>query len=131
MGRKWDKGRSFPARKAGLESEEITIERANRIRQKEEGRKGTIFAKFLNCKQREKVLNKYKELKLWEDQIYFNEDFGECNVEKGKDLFKRIKEIKERSEFIKVIYNRLILYKFWYTSFICHVNNLILRRPTR
>ena len=43
---------------------EITNERAHRIGKKEEGKRRTIIAKFLNYKQREKVLNKYKELKF-------------------------------------------------------------------
>ena len=40
------------------------------------------MAKFLNYKQREKVLNKYQELKLWQDQIYINEEFNEYTVAK-------------------------------------------------
>ena len=89
----------------GLETEEITIERE----EKEEGKK-TIIAKFLNYRQHEKVLNRYMELKLWEDQIYKSEDFSEYTVEKSKILFKRAKEIRERCEFAKVLYNRFVSY---------------------
>ena len=42
----------------GLETNEITIERAHRIRQKEEGKKRTIIAKFLNYKQRVKQIQR-------------------------------------------------------------------------
>ena len=98
----------FLQEKMGLETDEITIERAHRIGKKEEGKRRTIIAKFLNYKQREKVLNKCKELKLWEDQIYINEDFSEYTVEKRRILFKRPKEIRERGEFAKVVYNRLV-----------------------
>ena len=59
----------FLQEKLGLETDEITIERAHRIGKKEEGKRITIITKFLNYKQSEKVLNKYEELKLWEDQI--------------------------------------------------------------
>ena len=100
----------FLQEKLGLETDEITIERAHRIGKKEEGKRRTIIAKFLNYKQREKVLNKYKELKLWEDQIYINKDFSEYTVEKRRILFKRAKKIRERGEFAKVVYNRLVLY---------------------
>ena len=55
-----------------------------------------------------KVLNKYKELKLWEDRIYVNEDFSEYTVEKRRVLFKRAKEIGKRGEIAKVVYNRLV-----------------------
>ena len=98
----------FLQEKLGLETDEITIERVNRAGKKEGEKRRTIIAKFLNCKQREKVLNKYKELKLWENQIYKNEDFSEYTVEKRRILFKRAKEIRERGEFAKVVYNRLV-----------------------
>ena len=70
----------FLQEKLDLETNEITIERAHKIGKKEEGRRRTSMAKFLNYKQREKVLNKYKDLKLWEDQIYINEDFSKYTV---------------------------------------------------
>ena len=54
----------FLQEKLGLETHEITIERAHRIVKNKEGKRKTIIAKFLNYKQLEKVLNKYKELKL-------------------------------------------------------------------
>ena len=100
----------FLEEKLGLETDEITIERTHRIEKKEKRKRRTIIAKFLNYKQREKVLNKYKELKLWEDQIYINEDFSEYTVEKRRILFKRAKEIRERGEFAKVVYNKLVSY---------------------
>ena len=100
----------FLQEELGLETDEITIERAHRIGKKEDGKRRTIIAKFLNYKQREKVLNKYKKLKLWEDQIYINEDFSDYTVEKRRILFKRAIEIGERGEFAKVIYNRLVSY---------------------
>ena len=100
----------FLEEKLGLETDEITIERAHRIRQEEEGKRRTIIENFLNYKQHEKVLKKYKELKLWEDQIYINKDISEHTVEKRRILFKCAKEIRERSEFVKVDYNRLVSY---------------------
>ena len=57
----------FLQEKLGLETDEIIIERAHRIGKKKERKRRTIIAKFLNYKQRKKVLNKYKGLKLWED----------------------------------------------------------------
>ena len=54
----------FLQEELGLETDEITIERAHKIGKKEEGKRRTIITKFLNYKQREKVLNKYKKLKL-------------------------------------------------------------------
>ena len=52
-----------------LKHDEITIERTYKIGKKEEGKTSTIIAKCLNYKQCKKVLNKCKELKLW-DNLY-------------------------------------------------------------
>ena len=106
----WEESEVFLEEKLGLETDEITIERAHRIGQEEEGKRRTIIENFLNYKQHEKVLKKYKELKLWEDQIYINKDISEHTVEKRRILFKCAKEIRERSEFAKVDYNRLVSY---------------------
>ena len=110
----WEKSepkvKVFLQEKLGLKTDEVTIERAHRSGKREERKRRTIIAKFLNYKQRDKVLNKYKELKLWEDQIYINEDFSEYTVGERRTLFKRVKEIREREEFAKVVYNRLVSY---------------------
>ena len=74
--------------KLGLETEGITIERVHRTRKKKQGKGTAVIAKFLKLQEREKVLNKYKELKLSEDQIYINKYFSEYTVEKRKILFK-------------------------------------------
>ena len=110
----WEKSepkvKVFLQEKLGLKTDEVTIERAHRSGKREERKRRTIIAKFLNYKQRDKVLNKYKELKLWEDQIYINEDFSEYTVGERRTLFKCVKEIREREEFAKVVYNRLVSY---------------------
>ena len=100
----------FLEEKLGLETDEITIERTHRIEKKEKRKRRTIIAKFLNYKQREKVLNKYKKLKLWEDHIHINEDFSEYTVENRRILFKRAKQNRKRREFDKDVYNSLVWY---------------------
>ena len=47
-------------------------------------------------------------LKLWEDQIYINEDFSGSTVEKRRISFKRAKEIRERGELALVAYKRIV-----------------------
>ena len=59
----------FLQEKLGLETEDITIERLPRTGKKEKGKRSTIKAKLSNYKKCEKVLNNYKELKLWEDNF--------------------------------------------------------------
>ena len=68
------KTKFFLQEKLGLETEGINIERARMIRKKDERKRRSIIAKYLNYNQHEKMLKKYKELKLWEDQIYINKD---------------------------------------------------------
>ena len=87
----------FLQEKLDLKTAKITIETAHR-KKKDERKRRTFKTKFLNYKQREKVLHKYKELKLWEDQLYINEDFSEYTVEKRRILYKRAKEIRERGQ---------------------------------
>ena len=109
----WEKSKTkvkvFLQEKLGLETDEVTIERAYRIGKKEEGKRRTIIANFLNYKQCERVLNKYKELKLWENQIYINEDFSDYTVEKRRVLFKCAKKIREEASLPK--FDMLLLLK--------------------
>ena len=55
----------------------------------------------LGLETEEITTEKYNEMRLLEDQVYINEDFCE---------YKRIKEIREKGEFAKIVYNRLVLY---------------------
>lgn len=64
----------------GIEKD-IIIERAHRTgkSERDSGRRRTIVAKFQNYKDKELILEKYREKKLWNDNIYINEDFSEKN----------------------------------------------------
>ena len=55
----------------------------------------TIIAKFLNFKDKQEVLSKYKARKLWTKGIFINEDFSENTMKKCKGLFERAKELRE------------------------------------
>ncbi|XP_065673886.1 uncharacterized protein LOC136090837 [Hydra vulgaris] len=70
--------------------------RAHRTgKQKESGQKKrrTIVVKFLNYKDKEKILDHYKRLKLWNERIYLN-DYSERTIEKRKILFAKAKELR-------------------------------------
>ena len=51
----------------------------------------SLLREHIDQKERTLTLNSYKELKLWEDQIYINEDVSKYTVEKRKTLFKHAK----------------------------------------
>ena len=57
------KDKVFLQEKLGPETEEIIIENAHMIGKKV-GKSSTIISNFLNYKQLEKVLSRYRELKL-------------------------------------------------------------------
>ena len=102
----------FLQEKLDLEADEVTIERAHRIGKKEEGKRRNIIAKFLNYKQREKVLNKCKELKLWEDQIYINEDCSEYTVEKRRICLNAQRKLGKDATLPKLLTTGLFRTKF-------------------
>lgn len=61
--------------------DELNIERAHRVgkalKNGERNKSKTIFARFLSFKQKNLVLNKFREKKLWNKQKYVNKDFSE------------------------------------------------------
>ena len=86
----------------------IEFHRAHRTGKKPENGSRAIVAKFKDYHDREIVLRKYVELRLWEKQTYVNEDFSYRTVMKRKQLFKEVKELREEGKMYKVVYNRLV-----------------------
>jgi hypothetical protein len=96
--------------KLGIDKE-ITIERAHRTgknKNEDTKRKRTIVAKFLNFKDRESILLKYKKMKLWNEKLFINEDYSERTINIRKQLFTQAKELRLSGKFAKVVYNKLI-----------------------
>ena len=46
----------------------------------ERNKSSTIFSIFLNFKEKELLLNRFREKKLWNKQKYVNEDFSEETI---------------------------------------------------
>ena len=86
----------------------IEMHRAHRTGRKPETGPRPIVAKFKDFHDRELILRKYVELRLWENQTYVNEDFSVRTVAKRKQLFKEVKELRADGKFFKVVYNRLV-----------------------
>jgi len=96
-------------------TQEIVIERAHRVPKREtsdgnesKDKPRTIVTRFLNFKDKEAVLSKYRELKLWESNYYINEDFSVFTNAIRKDLFKKCKEIRAQDKYAVVSYKSLI-----------------------
>ena len=89
----------------------IEIEHAHKIGKEERddpSLKRTIIAKFLNYKDKEKVLREYRSCKLWEERLYISEHFSEETVEIRMELSKEAKELRRKGKFAKVKHERLI-----------------------
>ena len=79
----------FVKEKLGIQ-EDILTERAHRTgkKQRNDGtgnRKRTIVVKFLNFKDKSRILHTYREKKLWKEKNFVNENFSEetANIRKG------------------------------------------------
>ena len=84
-------------RKLGIE-EDILIEKAHRTGkiQRNDGtrnRKRTIIVKFLNFKDKSRILHTYREKKLWKEKIFVNKDFSEETASIRKGLLQKAKDL--------------------------------------
>ena len=91
----------------------VVIERAHRSGRKKRddgsrNKKRTVIVKFNSFKDKNLVLERFRSKKLWEKHIFINEDFSERTVILRKNLFKEVKELKERGINAKVIYNKIV-----------------------
>ena len=94
-----------------MENKDIAIERAHRKGSKINGKKRYIIVKSLIYKDKDAVLNQYRQKQLWKDNIYVNEDYSECATELRKQLFKEAKEIQQSGKSAKAVYKILVVSK--------------------
>ena len=113
----WEESESiitnFVKEKLGIE-EDILIERAHRTGkiQRNDGtrnRKRTIVVKFLNFKDKSRILHTYREKKLWKEKIFINEDFSEETASIRKGLLQKAKDLQNK--VAKVVNDKLIHYE--------------------
>ena len=71
-------------------------------------KKSCCVMKLLNFKDKERIINAFVEKKLWDDDIYINEDFSEKTLGIRKELFNTAKDIRKQGKYAKVVYNRLV-----------------------
>ena len=96
--------------------EDILIERAHRTGniQRNDGtrnRKRTIVVKFLNFKDKSRILHTYREKKLWKEKIFVNEDFSEETASIRKGLLQKAKDLWSQKKVAKVVHDKLIVYE--------------------
>ena len=115
----WEEGESiltdFVKEKLEIE-EDILIERAHwtgKIQRNDgtRNRKRTIVVKFLNFKDKSRILHTYREKKLWKEKIFINEDFPEETASIRKGLLQKAKDLRSQNKVAKVVHDRLIVYE--------------------
>ena len=115
----WEESESimidFVKEKLGIE-EDILIERAHRTGkiQRNDGtrnRKRTIVVKFLNFKDKSRILHTYREKKLWKEKLFVNEDFSEATASIHKSLLQKAKDLPSQNKVAKVAHDKLIVYE--------------------
>ena len=82
--------------------EDILIERAYRTGkiQRNDGtrnRKRTIVVKFVNFKDKSRILHTYREKRLWKEKVFVNEDFSEETASIRKGLLQKVKDFDRRT----------------------------------
>ena len=109
----WEESESligeFIERNLEMERKDITIERAHRTCSKINGKKRAIIVKFLDYKEKDALLNQYRQKELWKDNIYVNEDYSQRTADLRKQLFERAKEIRQSGMSAKVVYKKLVV----------------------
>ena len=134
MGTKWEKITRIIKHQLQFEWD-IQIELAHHsgkaVIDRNSNKRRTNITKFLNFKDKQKVLSEYKARKLRTKGIFINEDFSADTIEKRKGLFQRAKELREEGTFSKVVYNisvvhnrRSRLENMEEVSVMCHFNKI-------
>ena len=115
----WEESQSiitnFLKEKFGIE-EDILIERAHRTGsiQRNDGtrnRKRTIIVRFLNFKEKSRILHTYREKKLWKEKVFVNENFSEETPSIRKGLLQKAKDFGSQNKVAKVVYDKSIVYE--------------------
>ena len=73
-------------------------------------RKRTIVVKFLNFKDKSRILHTYREKKLWKEKIIVNEDFSEELASICKGLIQKTKYLRSH-KVAKVVHDKLLVYE--------------------
>ena len=105
----------FVKEKLGIE-EDILIERAHctgKIQRNDgtRNRKRTIVVKFLNFKDKSRILHTYREKKLWKEKVFVNENFSEETASIRKGLLQKAKDFRSQNKVAKVVYDKSIVYE--------------------
>ena len=67
--------------------------------------------KFLNFKDKSRILHIYREKKLRKEKIFVIEDFSEETASIQKSLLQKAKDLRSQNKVAKVVHDKLIVYE--------------------
>ena len=70
-----------------------------------------VVVKFLNFKDKSRILHIYGEKKLRKEKIFVIEDFSEETASIQKSLLQKAKDLRSQNKVAKVVHDKLIVYE--------------------
>ena len=67
--------------------------------------------KFLNFKDKSRILHTFREKKLRKEKVFVNEDSSEETASIRKGLLQKAKDLRSQNKVAKIVHDRLIVYE--------------------
>ena len=93
--------------KEKLQLENISVERAHRVGNKEKNNKRTIVLKLASFKDKLKIISEARKLKG--TNISINEDYSKETLEIRKEKWKKVKELRKNGTFAILVYEKVVI----------------------
>ena len=92
--------------KEKLQLENISVERAHRVGNKEKNNKRTIVLKLASFKDKLKIISEARKLKG--TNISINEDYSKETLEIRKEKWKEVKELRKNGTYAILVYDKVV-----------------------
>ena len=92
--------------KEKLPLENISVERAHRVGNKEKNNKRTIVLKLASFKDKLKIISEARKLKG--TNISINEDYSKETLEIRKEKWKEVKELRKNGTYAILVYDKVV-----------------------
>ena len=93
--------------KEKLQLENISVERAHRVGNKEKNNKRTIVLKLASFKDKLKIISEARKLKG--TNISINEDYSKETLEIRKEKWKEVKELRKNGTYAILVYDKVVI----------------------
>ena len=93
--------------KEKLQLENISVERAHRVGNKEKNNKRTIVLKLASFMDKLKITSEARKLKG--TNISINEDFSKETLEIRKEKWKEVKELRKNGTYVILVYDKVVI----------------------